>query len=707
MPTRRLSRYTWALWDKISLSEVDLKKSSSEGVDSCVLYNSRETMTTVELKDLKTVPDPIHQYPKTVRSSALPLVIDNGSYNCRVGWSINKEPLMIFKNIIAKPRKERGKKDGETQVGNDITNIEAVRFQLKTQFDRNVVTHFEAQEQVFDYVFSHLGIDTEGSVNHPMVVTEAFLNPNYSRHLMSELLFECYGVPSVCYGVDALFSFQHNHPNCKTALIVNCSYHTTHILPFIDGRVDPTRARRINIGGFHIINYLHRLLQLKYPAHYTAITPSRAESFIPRLPPQELVHDQTFVAEHYMEELSRWADTDYYEAHVVRVQLPYTIAPVAPGLSAEQQRERRRELARRLVEINARKREERLAEDEEQLNQLLAVQDLVEEGEEEEFQQALDSYGLSNLADLQKMISQLQTRIEKTRQKIVAANTTEEPIVEEPKTKSKILKPKDQEEQEILDKRNARRQRRQDMARRRTAAAQERMRLISQLARKEKRDDTFGMRDEDWDVYKAINKEGGDSDSDEEQKLLDLEEVLRQHDPEFEDPSAGNAATTAETHQLHVGVEKLRAPEILFQPSMIGSGEAGLAETIEFMLRGFSPEDQAALVSNVFLTGGCSTLPGLEARLRRELQEMRPFKTTFEVTLASNPSLNAWHGARTFAASDMLQKYLMSREEYEENGGDYFKEHSASNLYYPSPVPLPQAEVPAPLGGEDIEIDPF
>lgn len=52
----------------------------------------------------------------------------------------------------------------------------------------------------------------------------------------------------------------------------------------------------------------------------------------------------------------------------------------------------------------------------------------------------------------------------------------------------------------------AKRQRRQDMAKRRTAAAQERMRIISQLAKKEKRDDDFGIRDEDWDVYKVINK---------------------------------------------------------------------------------------------------------------------------------------------------------------------------------------------------------
>lgn len=43
-------------------------------------------------------------------------------------------------------------------------------------------------------------------------------------------------------------------------------------------------------------------------------------------------------------------------------------------ITAEQQKERKKEMARRLLEINARKREERLAEDEEQLNQLLAIQ---------------------------------------------------------------------------------------------------------------------------------------------------------------------------------------------------------------------------------------------------------------------------------------------------------------------------------------------
>jgi actin-related protein 5 len=35
---------------------------------------------------------------------------------------------------------------------------------------------------------------------------------------------------------------------------------------------------------------------------------------------------------------------------------------------------------------------------------------------------------------------------------------------------------------------------------------QERMRMISQLAKNSKKDDNFGMRDEDWEVYKKISK---------------------------------------------------------------------------------------------------------------------------------------------------------------------------------------------------------
>lgn len=59
-----------------------------------------------------------------------------------------------------------------------------------------------------------------------------------------------------------------------------------------------------------------------------------------------------------------------------------------------------------------------------------------------------------------------------------------------------------------------------------------------------------------------------------------------------------------------MGVESIRVPEILFQPSMIGVGEAGLSELIDFVLHLFTKEEQQILAENVYITGACSQIPG-------------------------------------------------------------------------------------------------
>ena len=118
-----------------------------------------------------------------------------------------------------------------------MTNLEALRFQLKSPFDRNVITHIETVEHVLDYSFSHLGVDSAGSVDHPVVMTEAVCNPSPSRQLLNELLFECYQVPSLALGVDSLFSLQHNSGNSldslHNSLVLSMGYQATHLIPVL------------------------------------------------------------------------------------------------------------------------------------------------------------------------------------------------------------------------------------------------------------------------------------------------------------------------------------------------------------------------------------------------------------------------------------------------------------------------------------------
>ena len=106
-----------------------------------------------------------------------------GSYKCRAGWASEPLPMLNFRNLLGRTRKDRTKKDQESQmlVGNDITNLESMRLQLRNQFDHNVVIQYEYQKYIFDYIWLHLGIDVGQPIQHPIILTEAFLNLNYCR----------------------------------------------------------------------------------------------------------------------------------------------------------------------------------------------------------------------------------------------------------------------------------------------------------------------------------------------------------------------------------------------------------------------------------------------------------------------------------------------------------------------------------------------
>lgn len=118
-------------------------------------------------QDYKYSPDPIYELPaQCLTSTKVPIVIDNGSFQTRVGWAAPAaefdSPRLVFRSVAAR---SRGAARSETQIGNDIPNLEPLRWLLKNQFDRNVVVNFEIQELMLDYIFTHLGITSEVSAS--------------------------------------------------------------------------------------------------------------------------------------------------------------------------------------------------------------------------------------------------------------------------------------------------------------------------------------------------------------------------------------------------------------------------------------------------------------------------------------------------------------------------------------------------------------
>ncbi len=52
----------------------------------------------------------------------------------------------------------------------------------------------------------------------------------------------------------------------------------------------------------------------------------------------------------------------------------------------------------------------------------------------------------------------------------------------------------------------------------------------------------------------------------------------------------------ASYYQLAMGVERVRVPEVFFQPSMLGVDQSGLSDTLEYMLNYYPPSVQQRLV---------------------------------------------------------------------------------------------------------------
>lgn len=95
--------------------------------------------------------------PSSKDDTNVGIIIDNGSYECRAGWSTCEAPNLRFKSIVAKPKVQQKHEHHEFLVGNDILSYEQGKLNKKSPFEKNLVTHFGTQEHILDHVFSTLG----------------------------------------------------------------------------------------------------------------------------------------------------------------------------------------------------------------------------------------------------------------------------------------------------------------------------------------------------------------------------------------------------------------------------------------------------------------------------------------------------------------------------------------------------------------------
>jgi actin-related protein len=156
---------------------------------------------------------------------------------CKAGWSCEAYPRLIFPSVVS--RSKAGADLPYSFGGQDLAMVDVGdRGLIKTAFEEGVPTRIAYQELVLDHVFSRLGI-RESTINHPIVFTEPLAMPNQLRQELLELLFDVYGVPAVCLGVDVLFAWQQDalaETVKPDGISLSFGHSATRIVPVLDGR---------------------------------------------------------------------------------------------------------------------------------------------------------------------------------------------------------------------------------------------------------------------------------------------------------------------------------------------------------------------------------------------------------------------------------------------------------------------------------------
>lgn len=127
--------------------------------------------------------------------------------------------------------------------------------------------------------------------------------------------------------------------------------------------------------------------------------------------------------------------------------------------------------------------------------------------------------------------------------------------------------------------------------------------------------------------------------------------------------------TLPDGHSIEIGTSsRIKAPEILFRPDLIGSESEGIHEVLVNSIAKSDLELRKVFLENIVLSGGSTLFKGFGERLLSEVKKAVPRNSHIKIFSSPKRLYSTWTGGSILANLGSFKRMWVSKQEYEEEG---------------------------------------